>query len=692
MNTGIYIGGCACVAVYVLYSIFRKRKDLALLSPALALIFQTIALLVEVVFLDSAGARIAALYLAANMAGAMCWLVFVDLYQSGDRRRLRGPSLFLLILGAGLIVGVLAMPEAFLEGTSHGADSLMPVPTPFGMTAMGVLAATLLYSLVGLENIYVSAQHGQKWMIKFVLVGAGSAMVGTLAAVTYSMFSSEPMGRDFHSMRMLALAVSSLLLLFGWTRRERSVRIKVSRQIAYRSVVLFFFSVYLIAFGLVREMKRLAGIGLEESTLLVLVFMVGMALIILLLSTSVQRKVKAFIHRHFYEDKYDYRAEWMTFTERLARAGDNDYLTSILRAYCDTFGLSGAGVFLKAEEKEDYELAAMHELPEQCPAVVDGTGALVRTLGDRQAIVDLRERDLVDPAREVFLELEACFAVPLMVQTRLEGFLVLGRPVDNKERYGDEDFDLMIAMSGQAASTITNRRLTERLALAREMEALGRISAFIAHDLKNHVYTLSLLLENATRHIGNPEFQEDMLSTLENSLSRMNMLISQLRTLPAKEVLNRAKVDLLELALEVVAQFPGDSVQAGGQAVIAEVDRDALVKVLQNITLNGLQAAGEDGRVRIVVSRNNGFGRIEIQDNGHGMSKEFIRKEIFRPLRTTKKKGLGIGLYQSKRLVDAHGGTIDVLSEPGEGSVFIVSVPLSEGGERTARGGKNPGR
>jgi signal transduction histidine kinase len=106
------------------------------------------------------------------------------------------------------------------------------------------------------------------------------------------------------------------------------------------------------------------------------------------------------------------------------------------------------------------------------------------------------------------------------------------------------------------------------------------------------------------------------------------------------------------------------------------LDQEQIVKVVTNLVLNATEAVSGDGEVRIATSQNNGWAVLAVTDNGCGMSAEFVDRALFRPFQTTKENGLGIGMFQSKMIVEAHGGRIAVESEPGKGTAFQVFLPV----------------
>jgi putative PEP-CTERM system histidine kinase len=223
-----------------------------------------------------------------------------------------------------------------------------------------------------------------------------------------------------------------------------------------------------------------------------------------------------------------------------------------------------------------------------------------------------------------------------------------------------------------------NARLAEELAEAREMEAMGRVSSFVLHDLKNLVSTLSMSAENALDNINNPEFQKDILKTLSNTVDKMRGLIRKLSDMPKKAELNLQTVDLVPLIKDTVKPFSNGKTKVGVECpeqLISRIDREEIKKVIINLLLNAVEATN-GGNVNVKINTDNSMACITVSDNGCGMSEEYIEKYLFEPFHTTKKKGLGIGLYQCKSVVEAHNGSIKVKSREGAGTDIMVYLPL----------------
>jgi putative PEP-CTERM system histidine kinase len=214
----------------------------------------------------------------------------------------------------------------------------------------------------------------------------------------------------------------------------------------------------------------------------------------------------------------------------------------------------------------------------------------------------------------------------------------------------------------------------------RKFDAFNRMSAFVVHDLKNIVTQLSLMLKNAKRLHANPEFQQDMLMTVENSLDRMRQLMLQLRegaTPPGTAV----GVDLGAIVqrISVLTSKRDRHLEVTlADRVITRGHEERLERIIGHIVQNAFDATDASGRVWITLDRSNGQVRVEIGDTGQGMTEEFVQERLFKPFQTTKQAGMGIGAYESFQYVQELGGKILVNSVLNKGTLVTLLLPLFE--------------
>jgi putative PEP-CTERM system histidine kinase len=264
---------------------------------------------------------------------------------------------------------------------------------------------------------------------------------------------------------------------------------------------------------------------------------------------------------------------------------------------------------------------------------------------------------------------------------QLQGVMLLGDRVGGV-LFSLQDYDLLKCVGDQIAASLLNSQLSQKLLQAKELEAFQTMSAFFVHDLKNTASTLNLMVQNLPVHFDNPAFREDALRGIAKSGQHINNLIRRLSVLRHDLRIHPEVSDLNDLVSKVLASWKG----AAGFQLAAELgsipkfpfDAEQIHKVVTNLVLNASEAVPPNGRIRVQTSQSEGWVVLTVEDNGCGMAPEFLRGSLFRPFQTTKKEGFGIGMFQSKMIVEAHGGRMEVESQVSQGTTFRVLLPANK--------------
>jgi putative PEP-CTERM system histidine kinase len=569
------------------------------------------------------------------------------------------------------LLPVVSPLDAFFYAPDFPAERLLFLGKTGLFYYFGIMAA-LVFALVNFEATLANALPDVIGKVKYDIIG-----LGVILAVLIFYYSQAILYRtinmDYLSLRSFLYLTAAVMMAYSRVFKRGNVRIWVSRQAAYKSFVLLAVGLYLVLFGLLGEGMQYVGAPFTRSVTISIAFLIGITLLILLLSERVRREVKVMLHKNFYQQKHDYRTQWLRFTEQLStsRSGE-ELLRRVLSAYCDIFGINGAALFLYEWGCSGYCMTAFYEI-EPIEDVIPRDNSLISFMKTSAWVINVQDDnpDIMAEDLNFFRKNGVSFVIPLFAGESLEGFVTLGRAIKANEVYIYEDYDLMKTIARQASLAIMHQRLSERASQARELEAVGNVATFVMHDLKNLISNLSLIVENAARYIHNPDFQQDMLASLANTADKMQTLIGRLKNLREGDVSAPRPVNLLDLLEKTAQLVNGSRILVSGVPVTAIVDENEIQKVVLNLLLNAIEASGTDETVLAEAgSASEPF--IRVTDRGCGMSARFIRTELFKPFRTTKKKGLGVGLYQCRKIIDAHGGKIEVNSTEGNGSVFTV--------------------
>lgn len=593
-------------------------------------------------------------------------------------------------IGLLLLLGLISA----VYGTTSTA--LFPEGVRLSQHWLILMLLLMVVGMVTLETLYRRAGMEARWKLKFLCIG-----IGGLFAFDFILYADILLFRGLNPVLWTARAlVNTLLVPFlavaAARNRAWKIDIQVSRQVVFQSSIGLLSGLYLLGLALGGYYIRYQGGAWGEVAQIVVLFLGTVFFVTLLASRQFRSRVRVFVSKNFFSYQFDYREQWLKFTQLLSADGMAQSVeTSALQAISGLVESPRGQLWLRVGSgpHATYELAVennMNAPGHRLPA----NAALIQALQERGWVIDLEHPNelgfnLMIPD---WLQRQtgARLIVPLSWQNDLLGFVVLGQPQGGL-RANWEVNDLLKVAGRQAASYLAQARAARDLLVARQFESFNKMSAFIVHDLKNLVSQLDLILTNAPRLIDRPDFQKDMLDTVANSVQRMKGLLTQLQDqrMPSEHAV---VLDLQQLCQHAVDSFKNAPitprlrlVETTRIEVIANPER--LERVVRHLLANAQDAVlardhggHREGSIELRVAlRSPAVAGEQVElvlsDSGIGMSAEFIRNRLFQPFESTKKTGTGLGLYESREYIHSLGGEITVQSTPGVGTTITIHLP-----------------
>jgi len=611
-----------------------------------------------------------------DVVRAAVWCGFIlHLYLRAVRGRQQRSQVFLML---GLIAVLVVAVIALLSRGSPGTVALMWYGEVVARLGVAVCSVLLI------ENLYLNTPEDARWHINLPCIALGALAMYDIA-ISADALLFRRISIILFDGRALATAIVAPLLAVAAARNRSSwgVDIHVSRTAVFHSATLVVSGIFLLGLVIAGETFRYIGGtawgGVAEISL---IFAGLVTVAVLLTSRSTRSRLRGLLIDHFFSHRYDYRREWMRCIATLSAADEYVALhTRVIRALAEVVDSPAGVLFLRERGDHAFQWAGSWNTA-AAPGPILPEHPLVAAFRDGNWIVE------AEPLQTGVAN--AWLAVPLNHNGRLIGLIVVARP-RAEFKLDREVFDLLRVIGRQVATYVAEQRATEGLIEARQLHEYGKRFAFVAHDIKNVSSQLSLLLSNAETHLANPDFQRDMLATIRAAVQKIGALIKRLSVPegePGQTVLMPGErlgaiVATMRRLRGALIELSDDGASAGVR--MAAPAFDAVVTHLLNNAIeaaNAAAAGGEPEPVRILLRHEARRALIDIVDAGPGMTPEFVRDELFRPFRTSKAEGSGIGAYQARELVRGAGGDLVVLSRPGEGTTMRLILPLVEAAAR----------
>lgn len=679
--TGLISHGIAVAAFLLLaaLSVFNwKRSAVGMCLVGACLVT---AIWAGSMVLEGSSPVIAAATLPLETLRTTSWILFlmVLLRTARENAGATGTSFWLqpVLFGLAGLLFAAEIADAFLQYRLGTMSASLPTIGGHLMLAIG--------GLLLVENLFRNAAAEARWGIKYLCLGLGAFFIYDLYLYANALLFQQLDPWLLEARGLTNAAIVPLIAVSAARNPDWNVDLFVSRRLAFYSATLVATGAYLILMALSGYYLREFGGSWGNIMLVVFFFGSGLLLAVILFSGRFRTQLRVFVSKNFFNYKYDYREEWLRFIGTMSgKNGAGNLQERAIQAVADIANSPGGLLFLD-KGGERFVAAARWNMPDLPGAYEAADSAFSAFLRERQWIIDFME---LQDEPETYDNLKApewlgaakaaWLAVPLCHHDRLIGFLIL-QEARAPQTLNWEDHDILKTVGRQVASYLAEQAATLSLVEARQFEAFNRRFAFVLHDIKNLVSQLSLMTANAEKHAGNPEFQRDMLLTVQESVAKMKALLERLHGTALSQ--GEGGTDITRLLKDIVARKKRTGAEVALDApagrLLVRGDSEGLTSVFEHVIQNAQDAtreAGRDTAVRVQVADGDGTLEIAITDQGVGMDEDFMQNQLFTPFRSTKKGGYGIGVYESREIVREAGGEFEVESEPGHGTRIIIRL------------------
>lgn len=627
------------------------------------------------------------LLLAAAPLGAM---VSFTIGREGYSRYLRAKRVSILLTLLAALACILWIQVFFVPGS-------VPLPPdshlPSGETLLGhcgyfsalYLVLVSIIVLTSLEQTLRSAQEHVRWEIKFLLLGLAGAFASIIYIASKVLLSGPKHGLvSIQSMEIFptVFLASCLLILMSWKRSTGRWKVAVSPGFVYSSITLVGVGVYLIVASIVAKLageKSIKAFSSEPAVFLILL----LALAVILLWTDLRHRVRNWIRRHLLAGNYDYRRYWLEASERVRSIDSPEVAGEALADIVQrAIGAIDVSVWLRLQKPPRLKLVGMRGDVSFAPAEeAAGIFESLIDLGKPTPTGLLGDVASGEPMAGFLQKTNASVIVPLQSGNRLVGLLTAG-PDRSGQAYDWDALEFLGVLGQHVAGEFHKTDLLSTLVEAKENEAFHAFSTFLLHDLKNYASTLSLIARNASKYKEDLNFQRDAFQSVSETAEKMKKLCNSLRAFSGAAA-DKKPNNLNQIVQTVADNFSGVS-EKRLQLCLGEIpsvlaDRGEIESVVRNLVLNAREAISAGGSITVRTCVLDGQVELAVEDDGCGIKAEFVEKSLFVPFRTTKSEGLGVGLYQTRKIMEAHNGTIQVESVEGKGTTVRLRFPVIQG-------------
>lgn len=394
----------------------------------------------------------------------------------------------------------------------------------------------------------------------------------------------------------------------------------------------------------------------------------------------------------------------------------NEILELVLAGVTKAIGFDRARLYLIDEKENNLRCRMAYgiekEKIEGIKLPLDKSNSmLARSVIEREPFIveDASKDPRVNKDLKTLFNLKSFAVVPLMGRDRVLGAITADN-LESDRKITNEKFESLIIFANQAGIALENAKMYKELkAFSGELEervekatdelrkaqdklieqeklaALGKLSAGIAHEIRNPLTSIKVLIHSIAEKIADSKTKEEDIAVLTEEIERVEGIVKRFLDFSRPSGPKFAKINLNNAVEETVNLISYDLIRDQNIVIEREfskipdvqADKEQMKQVLLNLFLNAIQAMPEGGTLTVRTRTENGNVKIEVADEGEGIPED-VKQKLFEPFFTTKEEGIGLGLSIVKRIVDDHKGTVSVADNSPKGTVFTIKLKSEE--------------
>ncbi|MCD6380526.1 hypothetical protein J7M07_08810 [bacterium] len=551
--------------------------------------------------------------------------------------------------------------------------------------ASGLFLLINVFILHRFENLFKSSNIPIKVTLKYPILGTIITSI-----INFTIFSHvlavSTLSKNYFSIFSCGIIFMGMTLLYACVRYS-PFEIEINKTETTSTFSILLTGIYLLSLAFISYISSISGISYDRFTILLFVIFAAFLAAAAAISGKARRYIRRFVSDNFQPNKYNYRKEWKYYSSIMNTSTTRkDLLNNTISSLCETMLVSRGCIWtnLAKNNMSNYGLAPGKDCTRVFREFSKTTREKERVIFfNKSSFTDLLDKNspLLKSALTSDTEWVETIAI-LRSGDKIMGIIALG-PKDTKSKYTEEDRSFLSTIAEELTISLENLFLEEKIIESDRIESFDRFASFVTHDLKNTLGMLSLTAENAKMNMSNPDFQKDAIKTLNRAAEKISALIGSLTAHKSPPSISKTEVNIGNLLTNGMKSY--EKIALSGNIVLnlsiednlfSMANAKAFHQLMENLITNSVEASEPGNSIDITACGDTDHWiSVTIKDNGKGFEPAYLESNLFKPFRSTKKYGLGIGLVICKSIAEAHGGSIIVNSERGKGTSVTVRIP-----------------